>query len=302
MAPSTRSAAKVLTAVLDESLGNVDPSTFVRRGERYRRAPDLFINSVTNHALAVTVTAAANITANDTSEAILTTEDTTLSTAEHQGISNAAPDATPTPKTRAPRKASTGSKAVSARKTSLVPKVTKRKTATAQQKLPAKRQRLSGAQVSEAAPSGEQETEDGEERMEDAADMAIEHVENDDPQDGDFQPDSAADATATSTSAPPSARKPRTHRTPKAPKAPKTDVATIPSGSASRQTVSGPSTGPSAGPSTGRVVRAKRTARRVGTAVNSKASAPIIVRPEPDGAPLVWAEVHISPKCPAISD
>ena len=298
MAPSTRSAAKVLTAVLDESLGNVDPSTFVRRGERYRRAPDLFINSVTNHALAGIVTA----TANDTSEASLTTDATTLSTAEHQGIGNAAPDATPIPKTRAPRKVGVAAKAAPARKTSLLPKVTKRKPVTVQQELPIKRQRLSDIQVSEAASSGDQEAEGGEKRMEDAADTAIEQVENDDPQDGDFQPDFAVDKTAVATSAPRSVRKPRTPRTPKAPKAPKTDVATIPSGSASKQTVSGPSTGPSAAPSTGPVVRAKRTVRRVGTAAASKASAPIIVRPEPDGAPLVWAEVHISPKCPAISD
>ena len=291
MAPSTRSAAKVLTAVLDESLGNVDPSTFVRRGERYRRAPDLFVNSVTNYALAGTVTA----TENDISEAILPTDDTTLSTAEHQEIGNAAPHATPTPKTRAPRKVGVAAKAAPARKTSLVPKVTKRKTATARQKLPAKRQRLSDIQVSKAASSGDQEAEGSEERMEDAADTAIEQVENDDPQDGDFQPDFAVDKTAVSTSAPPSVRKPRITRTPKAPKAPKTDVATIPSGSASKQTVSGPSTGPSAAPSTGRVVRAKRAARRVGTAAGSKASAPIVVRPEPDGAPLVWAEVCAKP-------
>ena len=321
MAPTTRRAAKVLTAVLEESLGNVDQSTFVRRGERFRRAPSMFINSVTNNALVGTVTATARQSASNVATVASATNIAVPPNPPARGAGLGRRRSAPAPGTRATRNVVAPSRATRARRASATPRVTKRKSDEVQEKEPTKRLRSAQNAVLETPMTTVSEVGLEMEVVEEELGPAAESAEKEDPKDGDFEPgtplitapeaglgvetvgevlnpmeqynekedlmdrDFEPETPSVSLPAPAlglhSVDKPLITRTLRVRKNDKPKPATGPSNQAS------PSGPPAVSPAT-----AKRpaTTRRPGPLV----SPGVITRPKPEGIPLVWAEVRLA--------
>ena len=319
MAPTTRRAAKVLTAVLEESLGNVDQSNFVRRGERFRRAPSMFINSVTNNALVGTATATARQSASNVATVASATNIAVPPNPPARGAGLGRRRSAPAPGTRAIRNVVAPSRATRARRASATPRITKRKSDEVQEKEPTKRLRSAQNAVLEtpmttvsevglemevveeelgpAAESAEKEDpKDGDfepatplttapevgldvEIADKVLDPIEEYTEREDPQDGDFEPETSSLLLPAPALALQIAKKPRIARTPRGKKI---DDPTPVVGIADQASVSGP---PAVSPVT---ARRPATTRRSGPLVPPG----VVARPKPDGTPLVWAEVR----------
>ena len=188
MAPTTRGAARVLTAVLEESLGNVDESTFVRRGERFRRAPSMFINSVTNYMLVGTATATkrqVDDVATATSAANIAVPPKPQVQRAELGRRRSAP----TPRTRVTRSVAAPSKATRVRRAPVTPRATKRKSDGAQGVEPAKRLRSAKNAVVDTLMTTAAEAGLEVEVVDEALGPIEEYAEKEDPMDGDFEPE-----------------------------------------------------------------------------------------------------------------
>ena len=238
----------------------------------------MFINSVTNFAPVGTATATARQTARPA------TTSTVAQTSPTQGVKTGRRRSAPVPRTRVTRASAAKSKVTRARRASATPRATKRKSEAAQDAEPSKRLRSAKNAVLDppmtTAPEVSPEVEVVDEALgsAEASGSVEEHVEKEDPKDGDFEPDTPSVSLSAPALAPQIVKKQHLARTLRVKKNnnPMLSVGDIDSTTSSGSAAASPVT-----------ARRPAAARRPGPVVAPAA----IRRPEPEGNPLVWAEV-----------